>query len=562
MQSSGAVRHRRGFPTAVALSCGLLFAACSSGGQARTDDIEDPSGRDGGGGPGRDGGAPLDLAEGRPGAPSRAMPLWADTVRSEADLPALGHVELGYAAGGTLTMTTSNNTDPIVLSKGKPEQRELTGRFQTVLAHYAPTGQLMRARWIAEHWTTAQPGFTQNQVHTAVLPSGAVQLVGQFAGAARFGAGDPGERQLQTQRLVRGGTIYVVADPFVASFDAQGKIEWVGRGEQKVGISGPSAYPSGIVTHQDGSMTSVGAFDDTMDFYGGDFSRLSIPHGKAYSPAMFITRHQKAGRIEWARRVLDLWPRGIAGRPDGSFVVVGQAYAGTTFGEGEPAETTLPTPPKDTYLNFVASYGPDGKLRWARGIHGALGISAALVGVLPSGGFLVVVNGTGTVSFPATPGAPAPIAVDPEYDVLLLRYDEDGTLRWAKTLGGPGYQTATALLAKSGGFYLALSIGDQGAVLTTTKGVRIAPPAPATGGTLLLSVAEDGSLSDVHALGDGITTVGLAVSPTGEVAAGGMFGTTEPMSEGAILGVGSGNPISLSPAPSGKRNVFVAAFKL
>ena len=118
--------------------------------------------------------------------------------------------------------------------------------------------------------------------------------------------------------------------------------------------------------------------------------------------------------------------KAVAALPDGSAVVTGFVGEPTTFAPGEPEETVLDAGA------FVARYGPDGTLAWAKRVAGLVVIGSG-VAVLPDESPIVVGAFTQTATF--NPGEPGEetltwVAGDDEFtdsDLFLALYNADGS---------------------------------------------------------------------------------------------------------------------------------------
>ncbi len=146
--------------------------------------------------------------------------------------------------------------------------------------------------------------------------------------------------------------------------------------------------------------------------------------------------------------------RDVAAFPDGSTLVMGEFVESIVLGEGEPNETTLG--PSGGISVFVARYGPDGALEWARSVltneggevRGiALADGSAVVTGVMSG---VVVFGTGESS---------ETTFDTPFGSYIACFRPDGTLFWAKHI----VSAAARDIAASDGqtFYVCGDFSDE-----------------------------------------------------------------------------------------------------
>jgi hypothetical protein len=144
----------------------------------------------------------------------------------------------------------------------------------------------------------------------------------------------------------------------------------------------------------------------------------------------------------WARRVggdsitVSVGPLSVAA--DGSMYVAGSFDHHLVLGPGEPAETALDSAldSKDVY---VARFGPDGRLMWARRAGGTLDDDVSAAALSPDGQHFSV-GGTfaGTVLFAPGEGNETQVQAKGAQDVYLATYADDGSLRWVKRIGGTG----------------------------------------------------------------------------------------------------------------------------
>ncbi len=194
------------------------------------------------------------------------------------------------------------------------------------------------------------------------------------------------------------------------------------------------------------------------------------------------------GARSWRHGVNDAVGYAIAARPDGSFYVVGlTAGSATTFGAGEPGETTLTA--DSSGMLFVARYTADGLLSWVRGSSGVAIVGgrvgdALAVTVLADGS--VAVTGSYAGNLTLAPGTPGQVTLSPLStvgDVFVARFLEDGTLAWARRAGGSvfpasgGHEGRAAVglsdgsVVVTGSFFGAITFpGTPDVTLTTTAG--------------------------------------------------------------------------------------------
>jgi Domain of unknown function (DUF5122) beta-propeller len=123
---------------------------------------------------------------------------------------------------------------------------------------------------------------------------------------------------------------------------------------------------------------------------------------------------------------------------DGGYIVTGFTNSGTSFSDG-----------------LLAKFGMDGNLTWAKtfgGTVGNIGSRVAALQITSDNGYIVA-------------GATDSFGVGGS-DVLLAKFNMDGNLTWAKTLGGLNNDAGTALQVTSdGGYILVLQTALERVVL-------------------------------------------------------------------------------------------------
>jgi hypothetical protein len=196
----------------------------------------------------------------------------------------------------------------------------------------------------------------------------------------------------------------------------------------------------------------------------------------------FVVRYEADGRLGWiARAAHDSWSLAYldscAAHPDGSVVVAGTAAGPMTFGEGEPNETA-PVPTQDSGVYgwdiVLASYAPDGTLRWARrtrsgyvgGLYGDVRVATTDGGgVAITGSFdpatTFAVGEAGETTLPGGGGSALPAGGRGSSVAFAGRYDADGRLAWVRQIGDGGTVFATGLAVMPGGEFVAAGYANR-----------------------------------------------------------------------------------------------------
>lgn len=392
--------------------------------------------------------------------PDEARHLAADTA---------GNV---YLAG---MFSATTDVDP------GPETVSLTsvGSADVFLAKYGPGGQVV--------WAFGIGGPGADQVYQVVVdPFGNVYLAGSFADEVDFAPGEP------VARARAGGE----RDGFVAKYSATGALLWVTpldpRGDDAVLAlaldSAGNAVAAGLAGTATLSPEAAGgranvrrgdAFVMRLDADGRlvwsailptksegvDPVGLAVsPTGEVYLAASYtetvrvtvgnglvdqtsqggtdvlLLKITSAGDLAWTRSIRgpeNVAPGtgGLTLDADGNVLLTG-TFDGVLDVSGDGV-TTLET--KGQGDLFVASFGPDGTLRWASGIGGP-DLDGGMRVAADAAGY-VYVAGWSSGDLEIGQGADGHLLMGRRQpggtDALLAKYTPDGRLAWAQSFGGP-----------------------------------------------------------------------------------------------------------------------------
>ena len=318
-----------------------------------------------------------------------------------------------------------------------------TGSWNIFVAKYGTDGTLTWAK---------QPGGSGDVSWPtpAVDGTGNIYVAGQFTGTATFGEGAS-----QTTLTSTGSS-----DMFVAKYGTDGTLTWVKR----AGGSGMVAFPV-IAVDGGGNSYVTGQFTGTATF-GEEASQTTLTSTGSFAN-MFVAKYGTGGTLTWAKKAEGTPGGVIAVDGSGNSYVTGVFYGTATFGEGASQTTLTSTGSSDI---FVAKYGTDGTLAWAKQAGGA----GAIIG--SSRGIAVDVFGnsyvTGVFYDTATFGG-TNLNSRGGTDVFVAKYGTDGTLAWAKQEGGTNNDYGDGIaIDGNGNIYVTGEFGGSitfdGTTLTST----------------------------------------------------------------------------------------------
>ncbi len=327
------------------------------------------------------------------------------------------------------SMITGAFTDNAIFGKGESNQitlrsvpdpnqdpPQVISDYDIFVAKYNPNGTLA--------WAKRAGGKSRDiGENLALLSDGSVLLSGSVCSASEeephypvlFGEGELNETDLSDPHK----------DTFIAKYNPDGTLAWA-------------------------KLTEVGRWISPVITAFGENSFL-LGH-----PDLNVANYALDGTLLWTKSLTDSGTphtsvSAICGSSGGDYFVVSGNFEGTAvFGEGEPNETTLQPAASDIPLEygekdmgtFIAKYNPDGTLAWAKDSQGADVKSIKL-----SADNSIILAGT-LFGFERIFGEGEPnqtILSAAHYedmlesgagDVLIAKYNPDGTLLWAKQAGG------------------------------------------------------------------------------------------------------------------------------
>lgn len=266
----------------------------------------------------------------------------------------------------------------------------------------------------------------------------------------------------------------------------------------------------------DGSFVVLGQLTSALDFGGGAITAPGV--------AAFVAAFDPAGAPRWSARLAEV-PEVLGGsyfarRADhdagGNLFVGGDLRATLDLGDG-----TLESAGGSDVL--LASFTPDGALRWARRFGGPEDDFATELRVLDSGDVILTATFAGTVDF----GGGALESAGGQ-DVVVARYDAGGAHVWSRRYGGEGDDSVVGFathpsgeLTITGGFTAGADFGDGP---LTSAGMQ---------DSYVARIADDGALRWVVTHGGEASDFGYQVASDGERAiVADYIGSREPVEYG------------------------------
>ena len=332
------------------------------------------------------------------------------------------------------------------------------------LAQWALLGLVGGGRLYAQapSWIWAKSAGNANDPRIAVDASGNVYVTGSFSDdSLTFGSITLIRNKESTEVISR-------ADMFVVKYDPNGQVLWA-----KSAGGSEDEYARDIAVDARGNVYVIGEFKSDRLTLGsttlkrkgeGDFFRRSD---------IFIVKYDSNGQVLWAKSVGgndDEYARSIAVDAGGNVYVTGYFVSDTlTFGP-----ITLR---KVGRVNiFLVKYDPNGQVLWAKSAGGSeedkkqdfviiLGRNDQSITVDASGNvYLAGSFSSSTLTFGSTTLRNAG-----QSDIFLVKYDPNGQLLWAKSVGGEGNEALRGIAVDAqGNIYVTGYFGSYNLTLGST----------------------------------------------------------------------------------------------
>lgn len=349
-----------------------------------------------------------------------------DTLSATVAMPP-AHGMLTLAADGSFTYTPTT---------GYAGPDSFTYRASDGAASTDGTVSIVVRQVFSLAWAKRAGGTGDEQSgDVGVLADGSAIVVGAFAQSATFGA-----METNATTLTSAGNL----DIFIARYDPNGALVWAKRAG---GSSEDRAIRVAVLA--DGTAYVTGYFNGTATFGPGEAAQTSLT--SAGGQDVFVAKYAANGALAWARRAGSTQSdsgQSIALASDGSVLVAGDFAGIAVFGQGEANQTTLTAPGTNINDAFLARYGADGALAWAKqaggtGVDGGRGIAG-----LSDGTVLVTGYFSGTATFGPGEAGQRSLTASGFYDFFLAKYASNGTLAWVVRAGGnPGTQAVSRDIA-------------------------------------------------------------------------------------------------------------------
>ncbi|MEP3118143.1 MAG: SBBP repeat-containing protein, partial [Alphaproteobacteria bacterium] len=214
-------------------------------------------------------------------------------------------------------------------------------------------------------------------------------------------------------------------------------------------VIGGTSTDRGVSVSVDSSGNSyvTGTFRDTVDFDPGAGTTNLTGAG---NDDTFIAKYNSDGTLAWAKSAGGTgsdYGRSIAVDSSGNSYLTGN-FSGTADFDPGAGTTNLTSAGSDDA--FIAKYNSDGTLAWAKNVGGTDFDIGYSIEVDSSGNSYVTGTFQGTADF--DPGAGTTnLTSAGDSDVFIAKYDSDGALVWAKSVGETNTDRGNSISVDSSG---------------------------------------------------------------------------------------------------------------
>lgn len=219
--------------------------------------------------------------------------------------------------------------------------------------------------------------------------------------------------------------------------------------------SGSRLCAAGLSTIDEGLSVSTDAVGNV--FVTGFFEKPTITFGSATlinattncNYDMFIAKYDACGNVLWAKRAGGIWlDAGFSVSADagGNVFVTGMFSSSIIIFGSTTLTHTGATGNGDV---FIAKYDPNGNVLWAKSAGGTSNDDGSSVSVDTGGNVFVTGRFEGSITFGSTTLSNA--GRGSRDDIFIAKYDANGTMLWAKSAGGSGYDYSGTSSADIGG---------------------------------------------------------------------------------------------------------------
>ncbi len=276
----------------------------------------------------------------------------------------------------------------------------------------------------------------------AALDDDSLLLVGGFQATAVFGAGESSETALTAEGI---------SDVFLAKHNSDGTVAWAKRAGSSGDNGNERAYDVTLLSG--GSFIAAGVYQATATFGAGESSETALT--AAGIADVFLAKFNSDGTVAWAKSAGGAngdRAQAIEALAGGSFLLTGYFSSSATWGAGESSESTLDAAGMTDA--FLARYNDDGTVAWVKRAGGTGSDEGIDLATAADGTTILVGAFEETAVFGLGETNQTTLVSAGGSDGFFAKYNPDGTIAWAKKIGGSGQDSVRGVSLLADGSFL------------------------------------------------------------------------------------------------------------
>ena len=326
-----------------------------------------------------------------------------DYINSIAETSDGGYIAGGYFQSdsiqvGNETLTNNGSTDGLIIK-------------------YSSEGEV--------EWAKSFGGSNYDEIQSVAATSDGGAIAGGYFRSSSI--------QVGNETLTNNGS----NDGIIIKYSSAGEVEWA----KSIGGSSDD-YINSVAATSDGGAIVGGYFssseiqvgNETLT-YNGDFDGL-------------IIKYSSEGEVEWAKSIggsSNDYIYSVAATSDGG-AIVGGYFSSSEIQVGNETLTY-----NGDFDGLIIKYSSEGVVEWAKSFGGSNNDYIESVAATSDGGAIV----GGYFKSSTIQVGTETLTSNGSFDGLIIKYNADGVVEWAKNIGGSSYDCIESIAETSDGGYIA-----------------------------------------------------------------------------------------------------------
>ena len=336
-------------------------------------------------------------------------------------------IDGGYIAGGYF------KSDAIQVGEYNIKNKRDDGGSDGILIKYSSTGEI--------EWINSVSGNIDEEITSVAQTDDGGCIVGGYFSTSKIDLGNNVTLTNGTSNLA-GKPVKDAMEGMLIKYDSEGRAQWA----KTIGGTGSE--------NKEDRITAVTQSSDGDYIIGGNFKSSSIELGNnvctnAGDYDGIIVKYDREGQVKWATSIggnKSEKIKAVASTIDGGFIV-----GGTFTSKNIEVDKYTLTNDKGWELSMLIKYSSNGEVEWTTTIEESQNEINTVVST-DDGGFIV----GGKFKYIIKAGdVTLTNASDFYTDGMIIKYDSDGKVQWAKSIDGTKDDTINSIIQINDGSYIA-----------------------------------------------------------------------------------------------------------